>query len=204
MGINRGKQFEQIIQNQFEQLSDISVDRLYDVTTGFKNQNTVCDLIVYKKGTLNYFECKAIHGNTLNFKSHIRKNQWDKLMEKSFIPGVNAGIICWFVDNDSTLFLDIEEYRLLNGWSQDKKKGSCRYDRIPVQLMNEITLSCPQDYMQLLPNNLPDTFTCAEFAKLVKIPSKRANVVLNILTYLDIVERIGKKGNAYIYKAAEY
>ena len=102
------------------------------------------------------------------------------------------------------LFLDMEEYRLLNGWSKDKKKGSCRYDRIPVSLVNEITLSCPQDYMQLLPNDLPDTFTCAEFAKLVKIPSKQANLVLNILFYLEVVERIGKKGNAYIYKAAEY
>lgn len=102
------------------------------------------------------------------------------------------------------LFLDIEEYRLLNGWSRDKKKGSCRYDRIPVSLVDEITLACPQDYMQLLPNDLPDTFTCAEFAKIVKIPSKQANVVLNILFYLEIVERIGKKGNAYIYKVAEY
>jgi len=70
--------------------------------------------------------------------------------------------------------------------------------------VDEITLSCPQDYMQLLPETLPDTFTCAEFAKIVKIPSKQANVVLNILFYLEIVERIGKKGNAYIYKAAEY
>lgn len=102
------------------------------------------------------------------------------------------------------LFLDMEEYRLLNGWSKDKKKGSSRYDRIPVTLVDEITLSCPQDYMQLLPETLPDTFTCAEFAKLVKIPSKQANVVLNILFYLEIVERIGKKGNAYIYKTAEY
>jgi len=102
------------------------------------------------------------------------------------------------------LFLDMEEYRLLNGWSKDKKKGSSRYDRIPVTLVDEITLSCPQDYMQLLPETLPDTFTCAEFAKIVKIPSKQANVVLNILFYLEIVERIGKKGNAYIYKAAEY
>ena len=102
------------------------------------------------------------------------------------------------------LFFDMEEYRLLNGWSRDKKKGSCRYDRIPVSLVDEITLSCPQDYMQLLPDDLPDTFTCAEFSKLVKIPSKQANLVLNILFYLEVVERIGKKGNAYIYKAAEY
>ena len=113
MGINRGKQFEQVIQKQFEQLEDISVDRLYDVTTGFKNQNNVCDLMVFKNGTLNYIECKAIHGNTLNFKSHIRQNQWNKLMEKSFIPGVNAGILCWFIDNDITLFLDISDLNYL-------------------------------------------------------------------------------------------
>ena len=28
--------------------------------------------------------------------------------------------------------IDMEEYRLLNGWSKDKKKGSERYDRIPT------------------------------------------------------------------------
>lgn len=113
MGINRGKQFEQLIQKQFEELEDISVDRLYDVTTGFKNQNNVCDLMIFKNGTLNYIECKAIHGNTLNFKSHIRQNQWNKLMEKSFIPGVNAGVLCWFIDNDITLFLDIADLNYL-------------------------------------------------------------------------------------------
>ena len=31
--------------------------------------------------------------------------------------------------------IDLEEYRLLNGWSRDKKKGSTRYDRIPIQLV---------------------------------------------------------------------
>ena len=30
------------------------------------------------------------------------------------------------------LLIDIEEYKLLNGWSYDKKRGSVRYDRIPV------------------------------------------------------------------------
>ena len=29
------------------------------------------------------------------------------------------------------VLLDMEEYRLLNGWSRDKKKGSTRFDRIP-------------------------------------------------------------------------
>lgn len=68
---------------------------------------------MYKNGTLNLFECKAIHGNTLNFKSHIRENQWDKLLQYSFLPGVNAGIICWFIDLDKTLFIDIQYLDLL-------------------------------------------------------------------------------------------
>ena len=84
------------------------MDRIYDVTTGYKNQNNICDLMIYKEGTLNYFECKAVHGNTLNFKSHIRNNQWDGLLAKSFISGINAGIICWFIDVDKTIFLDIQ------------------------------------------------------------------------------------------------
>ena len=126
MGINRGKQFEKEIQNQFEKIEDISVDRLYDVTTGYKNQNNPCDLIVFAYGTLNYFECKAIHGNTLNFKSHIRQNQIDKLLAKSKIPRVNAGIICWFIDCDETVYIDINYIQQLK--DSGKKSYNVKYD----------------------------------------------------------------------------
>lgn len=53
------------------------------------------------------FELKAVHGNTLNFKSHIKKNQWEGLLEESYKPGVNAGILVWFIDKDETYFIDI-------------------------------------------------------------------------------------------------
>lgn len=67
MSINRGKQFEQKLQEQFKKLKDISIDRLYDVTTGYKNQNNVCDFIVYKEPNIFYFECKAIHRQYIKF-----------------------------------------------------------------------------------------------------------------------------------------
>ena len=105
--------FENKLKEQFEKISNLSIDRLYDVTTGFKNQNNICDFIVFKEGILNYFECKAIHGNCLNFKSHIRDNQWQGLLKKSYIGGVNAGILCWFVDLDRTLYIDIQYLVLL-------------------------------------------------------------------------------------------
>ena len=34
--------------------------------------------------------------------------------------------------------IDMEEYRLLNGWSRDKKKGSDRFDRIPLTFVEEV------------------------------------------------------------------
>lgn len=43
----------------------------------------------------------------MNFKAHIRENQWDGLLKKSSIDGVIAGIIVWFIDLAKTLFLDI-------------------------------------------------------------------------------------------------
>ena len=67
MGINRGKKFEDSLKKQFEKLPEVSIDRLYDVTTGYLNQNNVCDFIVYKKPYEYYFECKAIHREYIKF-----------------------------------------------------------------------------------------------------------------------------------------
>lgn len=97
------------------------------------------------------------------------------------------------------VLLDMEEYRLLNGWSSDKKKGSSRFDRIPTELVEEVTVECLQDYMQFVPYDLPEKFTTKDFAKAAHIPVKLAQTVLNILHYVDIVERVGKQGNSYLY-----
>lgn len=99
--------------------------------------------------------------------------------------------------------LDIEEYRLLNGWSRDKKKGSCRFDRIPVAMVDEIRFERVEDYVQLIPYELQEPFTAAEFSKAVKIRPKEAQRVLHILNYLKVVERCGKQGCAYLYQVKE-
>ena len=98
------------------------------------------------------------------------------------------------------LFLDMEEYRLLNGWSKDKKKGSSRYDRITVQITKEVCFKQSRDYEILLPNTLVGEFTSSESAKAVKINARQANLVLNILLYMDVVKRTGKRGKAFVYE----
>ncbi len=97
------------------------------------------------------------------------------------------------------LLLDMEEYRLLNGWSKDKKRGSSRFDRIPVAMANEIRFDRVEDYMQLIPYDLEEPFTVTEFAKAVKIRKEEAQTVLHILHYLNLIERCGKKGRSFAY-----
>ncbi|MCM1221681.1 MAG: hypothetical protein NC548_45105 [Lachnospiraceae bacterium] len=99
--------------------------------------------------------------------------------------------------------IDMEEYRLLNGWSRDKKKGSERYDRIPLQMVEEVRIDRQEDYMQFIPYDLPEPFTAKEFADCAKIHPDLARTVLLILTDLKIVDRIGKQNRSYLYRIHE-
>lgn len=99
--------------------------------------------------------------------------------------------------------LEVEEYRYLNGWSSDKKRGSSRCDRIPTNIFEEIDIDGTNGYSKLIPPNLPKNFTSKDFAKCSRLSTSCSQTALNILHYLEIVNRIGKKGNAFIYEMAE-
>lgn len=102
------KEFEQQIFKAFNEIPGVSIDRIPDQVTKYKGSSqNICDYLVYYKPTLYYIECKTVHGNTLPF-SNIRDNQWVGLSDKSKIPGVQAGVICWWVDHDVTLYLPIQ------------------------------------------------------------------------------------------------
>ncbi len=123
--INRGKQFENVIRDSFLKIPNVSVDRLHDQMTGFKvTSANVCDFIVYKKPYEYYIECKSVHGASLPF-SNITDNQWNGLLEKSKIDGVFAGVICWWIDKDKTMFLPIE---ILHDLRRSGEYKSYRYD----------------------------------------------------------------------------
>lgn len=98
------------------------------------------------------------------------------------------------------LLLEMEEYKLLNGWGPQKKNHASKYDRIPIRVCEEVILDKKEDYMQLVPFDLEEEFTSKEFAKAAHIPQSQATVVLNILDHLEVVVRVGKRGNAYLYR----
>lgn len=86
------------------------------------------------------------------------------------------------------------------------KHGNVKYlkgDKIPFDIEEELVLSCPDDYRAFLPGGLRDEFCSDDFSKAAKINISCARICLNILCYLKIVEKRGKKGNKIIYRIAD-
>ena len=101
------------------------------------------------------------------------------------------------------LLIDMEEYKLLNGWGQQKKNHASKFDRIPKRIEKEILIERSEDYIQFIPYDLEGEFTSKSFGEAAHIPQKIATVVLNILDHMEVVERVGKDGRAYLYKVCE-
>lgn len=132
MPVNHGKKFEDVIREAFEKVPGVSIDRLHDQTTHYKGSSNICDFIVYREPYEYYFECKSVHGNTLPFRN-ISATQWNGLLEKSFIEGVTAGIICWWIDKDRTLFIPIQTLqKLLNSGNVSYRYDWDSYDVVEI------------------------------------------------------------------------
>lgn len=113
---------------------------------------------------------------------------------KSYLKNPNLHI--------KVLMMNMEEIRLLNGWSRDKKRGSSRYDRLPLELVDEVDFETVDDYMQMVPIELDDEFTSKEYAEHAHISVEMAQTALNILTYLETIKRVGKKGRNILYRVS--
>lgn len=96
--------------------------------------------------------------------------------------------------------INSDEYRYLDGWSKDKKKGATKCDKIPTKLIDEILINNMDDYKVFIPDELKDVFSSKDFSKKAKISLKLSQSTLNILNYLEVVKRVGKSGNSYLYK----
>ena len=98
------------------------------------------------------------------------------------------------------ILLELTEYRNLDGWSYDGKKGSTRYDRIPADIIGEINIKNADDYKEQLPDSLPDEFTSKDYARCANVNLRRAQTALNVLKYVGAVEEKGKVKNSILYR----
>lgn len=98
------------------------------------------------------------------------------------------------------VLLDITEYRYLNGWSFDKKRGSSRCEGIPNDIEDIVYIKGINDYIKFLPESLPIRFTTKDYAKHTKLNLKSSQTALNVLYYIGAVKRVGKLSNMHLYE----
>ena len=125
MAHNYGKEFERQVKQSLEKIPNLDVYRIPDQQSGYFGSKNLADFMVYKYPNHYYFECKTVHGNTLNFQ-RITQNQWQGLFQKSKIKGNVCGILCWYIEKDVTLFLPIDFLEELKNIGQK----SVRYDTL--------------------------------------------------------------------------
>lgn len=111
--IDRGKTFENIFRSAVEEAKErgyqVDIQRLFDVI-GKKTIEQPSDFICYHKPNQIYVECKSTNKNYFSF---YEQRQYTRLLEKSKIDGVIAGMLVWFVQEKRVFWLDI---KFLNGF----------------------------------------------------------------------------------------
>jgi len=101
------------------------------------------------------------------------------------------------------ILLDMEEYRHLNDWSHDRKRGSSRYERIPTALVEEMIIGTSEDYHKLIPSGLPEQFTSKDFGQASGLSMNGSQTALNVLHHMETVRRVGKQGKLYLYETVK-
>lgn len=112
MSVNRGKDFEKVFRECTERVPNVAVLRLNDQMNGFYGSKNPCDFVLYNKPYIYFIECKSVHGNRLPF-TNISDYQWQEMTKVAKVDGVVAGVICWYIDRDVTLFIPIETLNAL-------------------------------------------------------------------------------------------
>lgn len=99
------------------------------------------------------------------------------------------------------LMMEWEEFRCQNGWGRDGKRGSQRYERIPLRILEELSIDCahPESFRILLPPGLPELFTVKDIMKAGKASRRLAQQMIQVLKAVRLVELKGKEGRCHLY-----
>jgi len=129
-------------------------------------------------------------------KSPKSEGVFDALLELSKISK-------HFCDKNLTvklLFLDVSDYRYLNGWDRSKKRGSTRCDRIPNAIIKELDISSKEDVLALMGTVPSGEFLAKDFAKITKKTSRKNYYILRFLQDIGALSKVREEKRAFIYK----
>lgn len=99
--------------------------------------------------------------------------------------------------------MEVDEFRLLDGWGNNGKRGSSRFDRIPSKLCSLVPADSPPALRALLPPSLPLPFDQEAFGRALHFVRTKRWAALRLLEEQGIVTPIGKQNRKIQYTLSD-
>lgn len=96
------------------------------------------------------------------------------------------------------ILFDVTDYRTVSFLRHGKKRTK-KLDCVPRQIVCTWNVRKREDYLKLIPPDLPESFTAAQFYKAVGLRGRKGAVALKLLRNCALVSQIGTQGRAYLY-----
>jgi hypothetical protein len=96
--------------------------------------------------------------------------------------------------------VDVLETRALDGKGSWRRRGASIVDRIITEYHETLVFNVPRDYRFFLPVKAGEQFTAKSLGEKAGITPEMARKALYVLTRIGVAERLGKTGNAYVYR----
>lgn len=96
---------------------------------------------------------------------------------------------------------DVECRRLVAGKAW-RRRGWVVTGRRLVRVLERRRFGAPSDLLALVPPGLPSEFTTADLAACARLPRRLAQQAAYCLFELRLAERVGRDGNAHLYRLA--
>ena len=103
----------------------------------------------------------------------------------------------------TAVYLKADEYRLLNGWSRDRKKGAEKLQTIPTELVGIEEYSPGVDVSLFLEKIPAGSFTRAEFSRLTGLRGRALWSALKVLCLAGAIADSGESRRPVIYTRAD-
>lgn len=137
-------------------------------------------------------------------KSPKKENAYSMLRELTGICDIllheNFSLVCPFITAEEKRAQSEKPLQSKNG-RRRFKKAWLKTDKSLLTIGEEIIFRGANDYISLLPSDLPEEFSSAEVSRaLEKSAAPYANLLLWILRKMNLIERTEKRGKRYYYK----
>jgi hypothetical protein len=98
------------------------------------------------------------------------------------------------------LLIQEDEVRRHGGKRAWRRRGWVTQERRLLDVVGRQLFEAPDDLLALIPPGLPHPWTTADLASALGRPRRLAQQMAYCLRHLDLIESVGKQGNAFLYE----